>query len=61
MKIKKGDSFVCIKEVKMDSGVIEYLKGVVYHSDIKHCITDQGGNARHVWSDLADKYFVKLK
>jgi hypothetical protein len=45
----------------MDSGVIEYLKGVVYHSDIKHCITDKGGNARHVWSDLADKYFVKLK
>ena len=61
MKIKKFDRFVCIKQVKMDSGIIEYVKGVIYYSDIKNCITDESENARHGWSELADKYFVKVK
>ena len=61
MKIKKGLKYVCIKEVVMDTGQIEYYKGVIYNSDVKNCITDESGQFYHKWSKQVKKYFVELK
>jgi hypothetical protein len=65
MKIKKGDSFVCIKNVVMNNDCkdIYYRKGYVYNSEINGYITNDKLNKGHGWSKSteAKKYFVKLK
>jgi hypothetical protein len=64
MKIKKGDSFVCIKKVIMNkSKDVTYKKGFSYTSQIDGCITNENANKSHGWSKWteAKKYFVKLK
>lgn len=76
MKIKKGDRFLCIKDVEMDSSRIDYIKGKEYISEKDGCITDEEGDAYHKWTPyewenlevekyeehIADfnKYFKKL-
>ena len=65
MKIKKGDRFVCIKNVIMNKDLkdIAYRKGYVYVSQINGCITNDKLITGHGWSKYSQpkRYFVKLK
>jgi len=68
MEIRKGDSFLCIKKVKMDSGCIAYKKGYIYYSEIDCRITDIQTDIYHVWrcdskkqKRQFKKYFIKIK
>ena len=63
MKIKKGDSFMCIKRVVMDNNDVTYKKGFIYNSDVNNCITNINHNVDHRWSLSGEvkKHFVKLK
>lgn len=69
MKIKKGDKFLCIKTVRMNSvtGEVAYRQGEVYESEYDGCITDLQGTKYHYWvSDTVDEgkvsvYFVPLE
>ena len=56
--IKKGDRFVCIKDV-VENGDI-YLKGKTYKSDRDECITDESGYIDRCWglTDTLNEYFV---
>ena len=60
MEIKKGNRFVCVKDVVMEAtGYIEYFKGVVYESECDGCITDEGNDDIHGWSGSeAEKHFI---
>lgn len=58
--IKKGDSFLCIKTVIMDSGEEAYTKGKYYTSEFDGCITDNAGCGGHYWSINPEKYFVSF-
>lgn len=62
--IKKGDRFVCIKNVVMNDGDIAYLKGEEYISECDGCITNRNEQKNHTWSNnpREDKwwdYFTK--
>ena len=63
MKIKKGNSFVCIKRVVMDNNDVSYKKGFIYHSESNNCITNITHNVDHRWTKSAEikNHFVKLK
>lgn len=54
MKIKKGDKFLCIKDVVMDDDSIEYYAGKTYISEENGCITDESGTKEHRWVDAID-------
>lgn len=54
MEIKKGNKFLCIKDVEMDDGSIEYYAGKTYISEENSCITDESGNKEHKWIDAID-------
>lgn len=67
--IKKGDSFVCIKTVKMiDDGCVAYKKGFIYFSEIDNGITDIQSDISHCWNNGTKKikkefkkHFIKIK
>ena len=65
MKIKKGNSFVCIKKVVMNKDLknVSYKKGFIYYSEIDGCITNDKSNAKHQWPNgtKSKKHFLKLK
>lgn len=64
IKIEVGDSFVCIKKVKMqDYGTVEYSKGFVYVSEKSGCITNNSGEVNHIWEGVEtfNKHFVYIK
>tara|TARA_R110000782_G_scaffold253897_1_gene342163 strand:- start:37 stop:231 length:195 start_codon:yes stop_codon:yes gene_type:complete len=63
MKILKGDKFVCIKKVVMNTKKITYKKGFVYISEIDECITNDNLDTDHKWSSQKQlkQHFVKLK
>ena len=59
--IKKGDTYKCIKDVKMSSDErIEYVAGKIYTSEQDDCLTDESGIIEHYWleDDLFEKYFI---
>ena len=63
-KIKKGDRFLCIKEVVMiPTESIAYRKGEIYASETDGCITNDKGNKYHSWSDESELkiYFEKIE
>jgi hypothetical protein len=68
MQIKKGDRFLCIKNVEMDGNPddISYIKDKIYVSEEDGCITDEGGNTNHWWNvhtyntEDCSKYFSKI-
>lgn len=41
MKIKKGDSFLCIKDYIMDDDTVAYKSGKHYVSEVDGCLTDE--------------------
>lgn len=49
MKIKKGDTFRCVKDVAMSDGSIAYKKGKIYVSEQYECITDEEKSKDHYW------------
>lgn len=69
MEIKKGDKFLCIKTVRMNSvsGEVAYRQGEVYESEHDGCITDLQGTKYHYWSGIDENsgkvstYFVPLE
>ena len=59
--IKKGDTYKCIKDVKMSSdGRIEYVAGKIYTSEQDECLTDESGIKEHYWleEDSFEKHFI---
>lgn len=65
MVIKKGDKFLCIKDVEMDDGRIEYFLNEVYTSERDGCITNESGDINHRWEDddcedSPEDYFKKI-
>lgn len=54
MEIKKGNKFLCIKDVEMEDDKIEYYAGKTYISEIDGCITDESGETLHHWVDTID-------
>ena len=56
--ITKGKTYLCRKDVVMDSGEVAYREGVVYHSEEDGCLTDEQGTVGHVWTDGYAEYFV---
>src|SRR5690606_1705155 len=62
MKIKKGDKFLCIKDVIMRFlKEVVYNKGNVYISDEDGCITDNTGYTSQRWRGLGKIHFKPLK
>lgn len=64
-KIKVGDTFICIKTVKMnlDKSIV-YRKGIVYNSEIDRCITNDNKDKSHRWgrySESTKEHFLKIK
>lgn len=61
MKIKKGNYYLCIKEVIMSDGDIAYSKGATYYSEIDTWLTDNQGCIDHYWdNDLETEKYFKL-
>lgn len=66
MKIKEGDKFLCIKDVKMATG-IHYTRGKIYNSEIDNYITDDFGGTSIRWGNIGyfsnniGHYFKPLK
>ena len=59
--IKKGDTYKCIKDVKMSSdGRTEYVAGKIYTSEQDGCLTDESGIIEHYWleEDSFEKHFI---
>lgn len=64
-KIRKGDVFECIQHVVMDDGEVSYIKGKMYTSDVKGCITNENKDKFHRWEDCDDNdcwcnYFKRI-
>ena len=57
---KKGDVWVCVKDVCMNGNPndVAYLKGKVYYSDEDYSITDENKNIQHRWVS-EDKIFYE--
>lgn len=49
LKIKRGDTFRCIKDVLSRNNTLRYKKGKVYISDIDGCITNERGETKEYW------------
>ena len=60
MTPKKGDIWVCVKNVYMNGNPndVAYLKGKVYWSDEDYSITDENKNIHHRWV-VEDKVFYE--
>ena len=64
MEIKKGDKFLCIKDVKMwHTEEVTYNQGNVYNSEQDGCITNNKGDTNHVWAgvETVRHFFKPLK
>lgn len=59
-KIEKGDKFKCVKTFKMEGGEKAYVKGNIYISEKKNCITDELMDTNHNMQDLED-FFEHFK
>ena len=64
-QIRKGDVFECIQHVVMDDGEVSYIKGKMYTSDVKGCITNEQKDEFHRWEDCDDNdcwcnYFKRM-
>lgn len=58
----KGKEYLCIKTVVMDSGYTAYIKGKVYISEQKGCITNEKNNANHIWTKKGmNECFTEIK
>lgn len=55
MEIKKGNKFLCIKDVEMEDDKIEYYAGKTYISEVDECITDESGDKDHRWTDTEEE------
>lgn len=60
LDIKAGQWFRCIKDVTMNDGTTDYLKGKVYQSFFDKCITDENGQKKHMWVANAEQYFTLI-
>lgn len=49
LKIKRGDTFRCIKDVISEDSSTRYKKGKIYISDIDGCITNEKGDTWESW------------
>lgn len=49
LKIKKGELFLCIKDVVMNDNNILYYKDSYYESDNDNCITGINNDEEHSW------------
>jgi len=61
-EIKKGDRFICIKDLVMDNEETMYIKGKEYTSEQDKCITNEEGNINHLWLSMDSgtcKYFER--
>ena len=58
--IEKGDKFKCIKTYKMEDGEVAYIKGKIYLSELKDCITDEQLDVNHYMDNLVE-FFEHLK
>lgn len=59
--IKKGDTYKCIKTVKMSGdGRVMYVAGKIYTSEQDGCLTDENGIIEHYWleEDSFEKHFI---
>lgn len=61
LKIKKGDSFLCVKDFVMWDGEVSYKKDNTYLSEVDNCITDEQGNKEHFITSKFEDYFVNTK
>lgn len=67
MNIKKGEQFVCIKDVRIndtkdiESFKVAYKEGQLYRSEENGCITDNQKCTDHHWTSLANEHFVKIE
>jgi hypothetical protein len=60
-QIRKGDMFECIEDVIMDNGEVSYIKGKMYTSDVKGCITNEQKDEFHRWdNDCWCNYFKRM-
>lgn len=59
MKPKFGERYLCIKDVVMSDGSIDYVKGRLYVSEMDECITDEEKCDSHRWDDTQE-HFVLL-
>lgn len=64
-QIRRGDVFECIQHVIMDDGEVSYIKGKMYTSDVKGCITNEKKDKFHRWEDCDDNdcwcnYFKRI-
>jgi hypothetical protein len=65
-KVKKGDTFVCIKKVVMDGdcNFLVYRKGFIYNSEEDGCITNDEKERFHQWKSynkVTKEHFLKIK
>lgn len=59
MEIKKGNRFVCTKDVIMEgSRQVNYVKGDVYTSEQDGCITNMLGETWHSWTNPECQNFL---
>ena len=64
MEIKKGDKFLCIKDVpKFSTEEVAYNQGNVYTSEDDGCITNNKGDTYYCWAvvENVQDYFKPLK
>lgn len=63
MEVKKGDVFICLKDVVMEvTEEVAYHEGGVYTSEEDGCITNQQGDEGHQWNEIygLSEFFEKL-
>lgn len=62
MTIHKGDQFLCIKDVIMETGEKNYTKGKTYISERFGCITNDLYEPDHKWSgvDNTEEFFERI-
>lgn len=64
--ISKGEKFLCKKTFKMGHGTIEYTRGNEYLSEVKDCITDNGGDVNHKMANCSlstkefNEHFIQI-
>lgn len=58
-QIRKGDMFVCIKELELPNGEKPFKLGATYKSDTTRCITDENG-LQPVFEDDWWHYFKRI-
>lgn len=60
-EVKKGDVYICIKDVRMNSkGPLVFVAGRIYLSEVDGCLTNEIGNRSHgVGIKLLKEHFEK--